>query len=75
METPRAIRGMSLRAKLIAIFIAIKVVPLVLLAVFARQQVPLVLYALAFAPPYLALTARSTPEAPRAAVAAGGEPS
>lgn len=35
METPRAIRGMSLRAKLIAIFIAIKVVPLVLLAVFA----------------------------------------
>jgi hypothetical protein len=47
----------------------------VLLAVFARQQVPLVLYALAFAPPYLALTARSTPEAPRAAVAAGGEPS
>jgi len=35
MEAPRAIRGMSLRAKLIAIFIAIKVVPLVLLAVFA----------------------------------------
>ena len=35
METPRAIRGMSLRAKLVAIFIAIKVVPLVLLAVFA----------------------------------------
>ena len=35
METPHAIRGMSLRAKLVAIFIAIKVVPLVLLAVFA----------------------------------------
>jgi hypothetical protein len=35
METARAIRKMSLRAKLIAIFIAIKVVPLVLLAVFA----------------------------------------
>ncbi|MBV2264282.1 MAG: two-component sensor histidine kinase, partial [Thauera sp.] len=35
MQTPRAIRGTSLRAKLIAIFIAIKVVPLVLLAVFA----------------------------------------
>jgi signal transduction histidine kinase len=35
MNLSRALRGMSLRAKLIAIFIAIKVVPLVLLAVFA----------------------------------------
>jgi signal transduction histidine kinase len=35
MNVSRVFRGMSLRAKLIAIFIAIKVVPLVLLAVFA----------------------------------------
>ena len=34
MRTPPALRHLSLRAKLIAIFIAIKVVPLVLLAVF-----------------------------------------
>ena len=35
MRLPLALRRMSLRAKLIAIFIAIKVVPLVLLALFA----------------------------------------
>ena len=35
MRTPLALRQLSLRAKLIAIFIAIKVVPLVLLALFA----------------------------------------
>lgn len=37
MRTPLALHRMSLRAKLIAIFIAIKVVPLVLLALFAWQ--------------------------------------
>ena len=37
MRTPLALRQLSLRAKLIAIFIAIKVVPLVLLAAFAWQ--------------------------------------
>ncbi|HAF56508.1 MAG TPA: two-component sensor histidine kinase [Thauera sp.] len=35
MRVPSALRRLSLRAKLIAIFIAIKVVPLVLLALFA----------------------------------------
>ncbi|MHB1372357.1 MAG: sensor histidine kinase [Thauera sp.] len=37
MRTPAALQNMTLRAKLIAIFIAIKVVPLVLLALFAWQ--------------------------------------
>ncbi|MDX5410350.1 MAG: HAMP domain-containing protein [Thauera sp.] len=37
MRTSSTLRNMSLRAKLIAIFIAIKVVPLVLLALFAWQ--------------------------------------
>ena len=37
MRLPLALRRMSLRAKLIAIFIAIKVVPLVLLALFASE--------------------------------------
>lgn len=44
----------------------------VLLAVFARHQTSLVLYALAFAPPYLALTARSTAPRPTPAGLAGG---